>query len=71
MNRSDGWTEVVAPVPLDQVEQAFSEWKSTVASRRNLADDDVRVDVMRTLDGERARVLVRISALPTEALASE
>lgn len=53
------WTEVVPPTELDTAQSAFDRWLTANGlGRVALADDEIRVDVMRTVEGDRMRFLV-------------
>jgi hypothetical protein len=58
---SDPFIEVVAPSPFDEADALFESWLSEAGLTRDaIADDDVRVDTIRTGDGgSRRRYLVR------------
>ena len=57
------WTEIIAPVSLDAWHKALAEWRTAHDPDADLADDDLRIDVIRTTGGDQIRVLVRSSAL--------
>jgi hypothetical protein len=64
MSTQSAWTEVVKPTTFTAGSAAFEEWlKANAVTREQLVDDDIRVDVIRTVDGDRVRYLVRTERL--------
>ena len=57
----DGWVEVVPLMKREEAEGAFRIWKdSHPVLASSLGDQDIRIDVVRMLDGgTRFRYLVR------------
>jgi hypothetical protein len=59
---SQDWIEVVPPLPLADARRAFERWRSTHPEAAQLNDEDIRIDLMRTMDGDRVRYLIRQNA---------
>jgi hypothetical protein len=60
-----GWVEVVPILDPGQGAGALARWRAEHDPQQRLVDDDFRVDVIRTRDGERIRVWVRGEAMRT------
>ena len=58
----DEWVEIFAPGPVDEVKAGLAEWRNASDSRRRISDDDLRLDLIRTTEGDRLRVLLRDGA---------
>jgi hypothetical protein len=55
--RDDDWIEIVAPSARSEAELLFKRWEAEhPAERAALRDEDIRVDIIRSIDGG---VLVR------------
>lgn len=59
MTASEDWVEVVPPLRGDVARAAFRDWCSDHLGSARLVDDDVRIDLIRTTEGDRVRYLVR------------
>lgn len=64
MSANDEWTQVVPEMSPPAAQEAFKEWRTAHDPHQVLTDDDVRVDLIRTVHGDQARVLIRTSLLP-------
>lgn len=58
----DEWVEIFAPGPVDEVKAGLAEWRNSSDARRRISDDDLRLDLIRTTEGDRLRVLLRHGA---------
>jgi hypothetical protein len=58
------WTEVVPPLTMTDAPPAFDAWiRRNGLVRTDLVDHEIRVDVIRTTDGDRMRYMVSSAAL--------
>ncbi|SRR6266550_3949601 len=56
MSGQDDFVEVVAPTDFANADRLFGEWLAEHGfSRSDLRDDDIRVDLVRMLDGKSAK----------------
>ena len=55
------WTTIVAPLPLDAWRAALAEWRTANDPESVVGDDDLRIDVIRTTEGDRVRVRARFA----------
>lgn len=59
----DEWTMIVSPLALDAWRLALTDWRAANDPAGALLDDDLRVDVMRTTERDRVRVMARSEAI--------
>ncbi|MFN8156948.1 MAG: hypothetical protein U0R68_06005 [Candidatus Nanopelagicales bacterium] len=59
---SDEWVEIFAPGPVDEVKANLAKWRNASSARRQIADTDLRLDLIRTTEGDRLRVMLRHGA---------
>ena len=59
MTNRDDWVEIISAMPMAEARQTFEGWKQSHPGLHPLRDDDVRIDLIRTTEGDRIRYLVR------------
>lgn len=63
MTNDGEWVEVVVAMPMAEARRAFEQWKQNHPELDPLKDDDVRVDLIRTTEGDRIRYQIRAETL--------
>lgn len=59
---TEEWTEIFPPGAVDEAMMALAEWRNSSDARRRITDVDLRLDLMRTTEGDRLRVMLRRGA---------
>jgi len=63
MSSTPGWVEIVPSMPSAEARDAYEQWKVNNLGTIEISDDDIRIDLIRTMSGDERRYRIREEAL--------